>query len=96
MFRVVFLDRLDEHDSRDAILEPIRKTLPAESLKLWSYWATTIIEESGGYPYFIQFICREMFDVAGPFSDGNWTQPVHPHPQHPSQTGHRFLCRPLG
>jgi len=73
MFRVVFLDRLDEHDSRDAILEPLQKTLPAKSLKLWSYWTTTIIDESGGYPYFIQFLCREIFDVAGPFSDGYWT-----------------------
>ena len=80
MFRVVFLDRLDEHESRDAILEPIRKTLPAESLKFWSWCASTVVEESGGYPYFIQFLCREVFDIAGPFLDGNWTNVFIPVP----------------
>jgi hypothetical protein len=61
MFRVVFLDRLSDKDSEDAILKPIEDTdcpvkLGAESVQL-------IIKESAGYPYFIQFICREAFDV---------------------------------
>ena len=61
MFRVVFLNRLNEADSRDAITIPVQKTgcpvnLAADSVNL-------VIHESGGYPYFIQFICREVYDV---------------------------------
>ena len=61
MFRVIHLDRLGEKDSRDAILKPIedchREWRLADSL------IALIIQESGGYPYFIQFICREVYDV---------------------------------
>jgi hypothetical protein len=64
MFRVVFLDRLNEEDSRNAILKPIRQ-LPLNSkwTKLWEHLTSSIVANSGGYPYFIQFICREMFDM---------------------------------
>ena len=61
MFRVVTVTRLDEEESRDAIKTPIRNascpvTFNEESV-------TTICRESEGYPYFIQFICREVFDI---------------------------------
>lgn len=61
MFRVMFLDRLNEKDSKDAIVKPIEDkhcpvAISEESVKL-------IIKVSGGYPYFIQFICKEVFDV---------------------------------
>jgi hypothetical protein len=61
MFRVVVLDRLDRADSRDAILKPIeradcRVTFGEQSVE-------TICDASGGYPYFIQFICREVYDA---------------------------------
>lgn len=61
MFRVVFLKRLNEKDSSDAILEPIKKQncpvdFTDDSVKL-------IIKHSGGYPYFIQFICKEAYDA---------------------------------
>ena len=61
MFRVLFLDRLNEADSRDAIVKPIDHAkcpvqLTAESINL-------VVKQSGGYPYFIQFICREVYDV---------------------------------
>ena len=62
MFRVVFLDRLDERASRDAILKPIEQARCP--LKLSEPWIEAIIAASGGYPYFIQFICRELFDAA--------------------------------
>jgi hypothetical protein len=61
MFRVVFLDRLNEKDSRDAILKPIQAC--PRYAKLLSVLANQIIKDSGGYPYFIQFIAREMVDV---------------------------------
>jgi hypothetical protein len=61
MFHVIFLKRLSEPDSRDAVVKPIQDAkcqvkLSNESVKL-------IIEVSGGYPYFIQFICREVYDA---------------------------------
>lgn len=61
MFHVVFLKRLNDADSRDAILKPIQDAncpvrLNAASVKV-------VIEVSGGYPYFIQFICREVYDA---------------------------------
>ena len=60
MIRVVFLKRLNEKDSRSAILIPIRKNncpvdFTDDSVNL-------IIKHSGGYPYFIQFICKEAYD----------------------------------
>jgi len=72
MFSVVILDLLNEEDSQDAIVKPIeniqwddcaqreefqaRVALNKESIPL-------VIRDSGGYPYFIQFICRELYDV---------------------------------
>ncbi len=60
MFRVLVLDRLDDGSSREAIVEPIQVaecpiTFTDESVE-------TIVQESSGYPYFIQFICREVYD----------------------------------
>jgi hypothetical protein len=71
MFRVVFLDRLSEADSRDAILKPIQDarspvTLDERSIAL-------IVQMSAGYPYFIQFICREVYDA---FIQGQQTIPT--------------------
>jgi len=61
MFRVVFLDRLTRSDSRDAVLVPTKQS--ACPVQLSETSIDTIIEASAGYPYFIQFICREVFDV---------------------------------
>lgn len=60
MFRVAFVDRLTRSESRDAILKPIDDArcpvqLTEESVE-------TICDISDGYPYFIQFICREVYD----------------------------------
>ncbi len=59
MFRVITLDRLSEDESRDAILKP----LEGSTIGLHGESVDVIIRQSGGYPYFIQFICREAFDV---------------------------------
>jgi type II secretory pathway predicted ATPase ExeA len=61
MFRVITLSKLAPDDSREAVLKPIQfagcpVTLTPESVEI-------IVAESAGYPYFIQFICREVFDV---------------------------------
>jgi hypothetical protein len=60
MFRVLFLKRLGETECRDAILKPIEDArcpvqLDSRSVRL-------IVDHSGGYPYFVQFICREVYD----------------------------------
>lgn len=61
MFHVVFLDRLSEKDSRDAIMKPVEnESCP---IKLNDSSVNSIVKISNGYPYFIQFICREVYDA---------------------------------
>ena len=62
MFRVLFLDSLKPAASREAILKPIQQAKCP--IKLSESWIKVIIQESAGYPYFIQFICREVYDAA--------------------------------
>lgn len=61
MFHVIFLDKLADKDCRAAILEPIKKT--SCPVKFTDDTVNMIVNVTGGYPYFIQFICREIFDV---------------------------------
>lgn len=61
MFHILFLKRLNEQDSRDAIVTPITKS--GCPVKFSSSSVDHIVSLSGGYPYFIQFICREAYDV---------------------------------
>ena len=61
MFDVQILTRLSADDCREAIIRPIANAkcplgFAPETVKL-------ITDVSGGYPYFIQFICKEVFDV---------------------------------
>jgi hypothetical protein len=59
MFTTIFLDKLDEDESREAITKPLEKSAVTFTPGL----IKQILRYSGGYPYFIQFICRETFDV---------------------------------
>jgi len=60
MFHVTTLGRLDKSESRDAIVKPIgQQNCPVHFTESA---VTEITKHSGGYPYFIQFLCREMFD----------------------------------
>ncbi len=61
MFRVIFLDSLSEADSRDAILRPIDDA--SCPVKLTEESIQMIVNITGGYPYFIQFVCREVYDA---------------------------------
>ncbi len=63
MFRVVFLKRLNENDSHDAILTPITDENNTCPVHFTEESVNLIIKNSGGYPYFIQFICKEAYDV---------------------------------
>ena len=59
MFHVLFLDRLNDDESREAIVKPVAN-LPT---KMSEDSVDLVIQESGGYPYFLQFMCREVYDV---------------------------------
>lgn len=58
MFRVIFLTKLDARHSREAIVKPIQ----GHPIQLTKASIDFIVERSGGYPYFIQFFCREVYD----------------------------------
>ncbi len=61
MFHVMFLKQLDRTASREAIVTPTQKVdCP---LHFSDDTVNRIVTLSGGYPYFIQFICREVYDV---------------------------------
>lgn len=61
MFHVIFLKQLTDEATKEAITKPIQD---ANSPISFSKDTVNIIAKlSGGYPYFIQFICKEVFDV---------------------------------
>jgi len=61
MFRVLMLGRLSDKESREAIQKPVQ--VAGSPIAFDEGSVTIIAEQSGGYPYFIQFICREVFDI---------------------------------
>lgn len=61
MFRVVTLDKLDREQSREAITKPVADANCP--VKFTPESVETVCDETGGYPYFIQFICREVYDA---------------------------------
>lgn len=61
MFRILELRKLSDQESKDAIVKPIEDARCPVKFGVSSI--ELIIKESGGYPYFIQFICREVYDV---------------------------------
>lgn len=61
MFHVMFLAQLSDAESRDAIVRPTLK--PGCPFVFDENTVLSIMRLSGGYPYFIQFIGREIFDV---------------------------------
>lgn len=61
MFHVFQLDSLNKADARDAIVQPLKMT--KSTLAFSDATIKSIIADSGGYPYFIQFICKEVFDA---------------------------------
>ena len=61
MFDVLTLGRLSPEDSSKAITRPIAMSkCPVQFADLS---VSMVIETSGGYPYFIQFICKELYDL---------------------------------
>lgn len=60
MFHVIFLSQLDEESTKEAIVTPIEDV--KSELGFTPESVDVIASVSGGYPYFIQFICKEAFD----------------------------------
>jgi len=61
MFHQIFLGPLDEKDTTEAIRVPIQKQHCPVSFNQDSI--TNIWTITHGYPYFIQYVCREVYDV---------------------------------
>jgi len=61
MFHVLTLSKLSREASHEAILKPIQDSKCPITFN--EPTVVEIINLSNGYPYFIQFICRELFDV---------------------------------
>lgn len=61
MFDVMLLDKLSAADSREAIQKPIE--ISSSPITFSSQAVDDIAKMSGGYPYFIQYICKEVFDA---------------------------------
>lgn len=62
MFTVIDLKRLDANASREAIAKPIEDTNCPITMS--AKMINKIVAASAGYPYFIQFICKEAYDAA--------------------------------
>ena len=61
MFRIVFLRPLSQASTETAVSRPIDDTNCPISFTKASL--KTIWEITRGYPYFVQYVCRESFDV---------------------------------
>ena len=61
MFHVITIGSLSEEATKAAILKPVESSECPVTFAPAS--VRSICETSGGYPYFIQFICREAFEV---------------------------------
>jgi uncharacterized protein (UPF0297 family) len=69
MFRTMQLERLDAVSAKEAIVRPIE--IKKSPLKFSPDTIQRIVEISGGYPYFIQYYGKEVFDAwIGKLSQG--------------------------
>ena len=59
MFHVATLSTLDNKATRDAIVQPTEQGFVKFDAKV----VKQIIDLSKGYPYFIQFFCKEVYDI---------------------------------
>ncbi|HAU38629.1 MAG TPA: hypothetical protein DCX07_13055, partial [Phycisphaerales bacterium] len=61
MFHILFLDPLTQSETTEAIRKPINKAECPISFTDES--TNTIWQITRGYPYFVQYVCREAFDI---------------------------------
>lgn len=66
LFHIFVLRQLSDGESKEAILKPLLDDQGKSKPGMVMFDDTaieTIVRESGGYPYFIQYLCRETYDV---------------------------------
>lgn len=61
MFMIMTLNKLDSNDTKEAIEKPIK--IEGCPVSFTDAGIDQIIRLSSGYPYFIQFFCKETFDL---------------------------------
>lgn len=61
MFKLAYLGRLSRDESAAAMREPVRRA--GSPVEFSDDSVDVIHRTSQGYPYFIQYICREAFDI---------------------------------
>lgn len=59
MFKIQEIGKLNDEASRKAITEPLK----GNAIQFTPQAIEAIVTETCGYPYFIQFICREAYDI---------------------------------
>jgi hypothetical protein len=59
MFHIVFLDPLTEEETKSAINKPLAHF----PMKITDSFLKNIWNLTRGYPYFVQYVCREVFDI---------------------------------
>ncbi len=62
MFRVVSMGPLDKSETKEAIVRPIDDA-PECPIEFKDETIDLIWQTTKGYPYFVQYFCREIFDV---------------------------------
>ena len=60
MFHVVTLKNLNREETRNAMLKPLRKNSPERDY--FDRASDSFFEITRGYPYFVQYWCKEWFD----------------------------------
>jgi hypothetical protein len=61
MFHTLVLDRLKDPEAREAIVRPIE--IEKSTLGFTNQTILRVMHESKGYPFLIQYICKEVFDA---------------------------------
>ncbi len=62
MFRILSLERLTREATAEAILRPVRQDSPCVA-GFTEDAIEVIYDFTLGYPYFVQYVCREVFDL---------------------------------
>jgi len=74
MFRVISLKPLSQDETVEAVRRPIEKC----PIKFDDQSVTIIWKITHGYPYFVQYVCREIYDVWGQSLDAGKKPEVVP------------------
>jgi len=73
MFLTIFLDSLNQNETIEAIQKPLQDKHVITTDSLQEIWCIT-----KGYPYFIQYVCRDVFDVWVQALNNNENPPAIP------------------